>query len=200
MTQVISDCEALLAEHPLREGIWAQLMRGLARSGRNADALAAYARARRTLRQELGLEPGETLRQLERDVLAQTPGIAAPLQVPTSLTPMELSKTYQAVGGEAAPWVQLPDGQVVALRPGVHKVGRHPEAAIRLADSRVSRWHAEFDHTADGVRLRDLGSTDGTTLNGQALRSDVSDRPRADRRRHGRHRRGRSALSRLSQL
>ena len=97
-------------------------MRGLARSGRNADALAAYARARRTLRQELGLEPGETLRQLERDVLAQTPGMAAPVEfaapTPTRASEMELSKTYQAVGGEAAPWVQLPDGQVVALRPG----------------------------------------------------------------------------------
>ncbi len=170
---LVSDCEALLAEHPLREGIWAQLMRGLARSGRTADALAAYARARRTLRQELGLEPGETLRQLERDVLAQTPGMATAPLARAPIAEMELSRTYQAVGGEAAPWVQLPDGQVVALRPGVHRVGRHPEASIRLADSRVSRWHAEFEHAADGVHLRDLGSTNGTTLNGRPLTADV---------------------------
>ena len=161
---LIADSEAVLAEHPLREGIWAGLMLAMVRSGRPADALAAYSRARRTLREELGLEPGETLRRLEHDILTQSPIL---LPAAADADPAGgLSQTYAAAGPDAVPWVQLPDGQHVALPAGPHRIGRHPHAAIRLADSRVSRWHAELDHTTDGVHLRDLGSTNGTTVNG----------------------------------
>ena len=168
---LISGCEELLAQEPLREGVWAQLMQGLARSGRTADALAAYSRARRTLRDELGLEPGATLRQLERDILSEEPTMRVP--VPTHQRELELASTFQAAIGESAPWVQLPDGQVVALTSGIHRVGRHPEAEIRFADSRVSRWHAEFDHRSDGVHVHDLGSTNGTTVNGRPATAGI---------------------------
>ena len=168
---LISDSEELLAQEPLREGVWAQLIDGLARSGRTADALAAYSRARRTLRDELGLEPGQVLRRLERDILAQEPTVKLP--VPSRPREPELAKTLQSMVGQPTPWVQLPDGQVVALPPGTHGVGRHPDATVRLVDSRVSRWHAEFDHSADGVHLRDLGSTNGTTVNGKPVTGEV---------------------------
>jgi DNA-binding SARP family transcriptional activator len=168
---LISDCEELLAREPLREDVWAHLITGLARSGRTADALAAYSRARRILRTELGLEPGAALRQLERDIFSQTTTVkdATPIPDPD----LELASTFQAVVGQNVPWVQLPDGQVVALTPGIHRVGRHPEAVVRLSDSRVSRWHAEFEHRTDGVHLHDLGSTNGTTINGRSIATGV---------------------------
>lgn len=169
--RLISDCEDLLAQEPLREGVWAQLMQGLARSGRTADALAAYSRARRTLRDELGLEPSAMLRELEHDILSQAPIVSAPTG--DNDPDLQLARTFQADVGPASPWVQLPDGQVVALPAGVHRVGRHPEAAVRFNDSRVSRWHAEFEHRPDGVRLRDLGSTNGTTINGKPVNTGV---------------------------
>jgi DNA-binding SARP family transcriptional activator len=63
--------EAAVAEHPFRERLWWLLMLALYRSGRQADALRAYQRARTALRDELGLEPGTGLRDLEEAILDQ---------------------------------------------------------------------------------------------------------------------------------
>ena len=69
------ELEELVEQHPLREQFRAQLMRALYAAGRQADALAAYRDARRMLRHELGLEPGEALRALERKILDQDPSL-----------------------------------------------------------------------------------------------------------------------------
>jgi predicted ATPase/DNA-binding SARP family transcriptional activator len=78
--EVTGELERLVAEHPLRERLWRLLMLGLYRGGRQADALAAYQRARVMLAQELGLEPGEDLRELEQAVLRHEVPPAAPDQ------------------------------------------------------------------------------------------------------------------------
>jgi DNA-binding SARP family transcriptional activator len=69
---VVTDLEALVAEHSHRERLHGQLMLALFRAGRQADALAAYRRARAALG-ELGLEPKAALRRLERQILTQDP-------------------------------------------------------------------------------------------------------------------------------
>jgi DNA-binding SARP family transcriptional activator/pimeloyl-ACP methyl ester carboxylesterase len=69
--QLIRELETLVAEHPFRERLRAQLMLALYRSGRQAEALRAYQRARRTLAEELGLEPSQELKQLEQAMLTQ---------------------------------------------------------------------------------------------------------------------------------
>ena len=73
--ELVGQLEALIAEHPYRERLRAQLMLALYRSERQADALQAYQDARRALVDELGIEPGERLRELERAILAQDPGL-----------------------------------------------------------------------------------------------------------------------------
>jgi DNA-binding SARP family transcriptional activator len=73
--ELLGQLEALIAEHPYRERLRGQLMLALYRSERQADALQAYQDARRTLVEELGIEPGERLRELERAILAQDPGL-----------------------------------------------------------------------------------------------------------------------------
>ncbi len=75
---VVAEVEALVAEHPFRERFQAQLMLALYRSGRQSDALAAYSSARRTLAEELGLEPGPELRRLEQAILVQDEGLLLP--------------------------------------------------------------------------------------------------------------------------
>ena len=78
--EVVGQLEALIGEHPYRERLRAQLMLALYRCDRQADALQAYQDARRALVEELGIEPGERLRELERAILAQDParpGLAA---------------------------------------------------------------------------------------------------------------------------
>jgi DNA-binding SARP family transcriptional activator/DNA-binding beta-propeller fold protein YncE len=72
------ELDALVARHPLRERLRAQLMRALYRSGRQADALRAYGEARQHLVDELGIEPGPALRQLQQAVLEHDPGLDAP--------------------------------------------------------------------------------------------------------------------------
>lgn len=67
---VVAELEALCAEHPLRERLWVHRMVALYRSGRQADALRAYAEARERLVDELGIEPGPELRRIEAMVLA----------------------------------------------------------------------------------------------------------------------------------
>jgi DNA-binding SARP family transcriptional activator/DNA-binding beta-propeller fold protein YncE len=69
--ELVAEIESLVAEEPLREHRHGQLMRAFYRAGRQADALAAYRRAREILVEELGIEPGPELQRLEHAVLNQ---------------------------------------------------------------------------------------------------------------------------------
>ena len=87
--EVIGELEGLAGEYPLRERLWRLLVLALYRAGRQADALAAYRRARDLLAAELGLEPGEELRRLEQAVLRhEVPAAPPPRQhnLPAPLT------------------------------------------------------------------------------------------------------------------
>ena len=75
---VVSELEALVATHPLRERLYGQLMIALYRGGRQAEALEAYQAARRHLVEELGLEPGPALQRLERAILRQDGSLELP--------------------------------------------------------------------------------------------------------------------------
>lgn len=75
---LVSELQALVRDHPTRERLRRQLMLALYRSGRQTDALDSYREARRMLADELGLEPGAELRELEQAILRQDPAIAAP--------------------------------------------------------------------------------------------------------------------------
>jgi DNA-binding SARP family transcriptional activator/DNA-binding beta-propeller fold protein YncE len=83
----VPELEALVREHPLRESLRALLMLALYRSGRQADALAAYQDARTALVEELGLEPSERLQQLERSILTHDPALELEVQRPPSPAP-----------------------------------------------------------------------------------------------------------------
>ena len=82
--EVVGQLEALIGEYPYRERLRAQLMLALYRSDRQADALQAYQDARGTLVGELGIEPGERLRELERAILAQDPELHLAAEEPAA--------------------------------------------------------------------------------------------------------------------
>ena len=80
--ELITELEQLVEENPLRERLQGQLMRALYGTGRQGDALDVYRRARRTLSEELGLEPGPQLQELERKILNQDPELAPATRSP----------------------------------------------------------------------------------------------------------------------
>ncbi|NJP66445.1 tetratricopeptide repeat protein [Streptomyces sp. ventii] len=75
--QLVGELRMLVHSHPMREDLRAQLMLALYRSGRQAEALDSYREGRQLLIEELGLEPGGDLRELEARILAGDPGLRA---------------------------------------------------------------------------------------------------------------------------
>ncbi|MFC4905712.1 AfsR/SARP family transcriptional regulator [Actinomadura gamaensis] len=84
LADVVGELSGLVVEHPLREPLWALLMLALQRSGRQADALAAYDQVRRVLADELGADPGPELRRLHQQILTGDPALTAAPEPPPS--------------------------------------------------------------------------------------------------------------------
>src|SRR5262249_57577248 len=80
----VGGVEEVAGSYPFRERLHGLLMLALYRSGRQGEALAAFAAVRRALAEELGIDPGRWLRQLETGILRQDPGLdwARPPEVP----------------------------------------------------------------------------------------------------------------------
>ncbi|MBP2340227.1 DNA-binding SARP family transcriptional activator/predicted negative regulator of RcsB-dependent stress response [Saccharothrix coeruleofusca] len=73
--ELVPELARLTSEHPLRERLWARLMVALYRSGRQADALAAYRRVSALLAEQLGIDPGDELRRVHQQVLSGAPAL-----------------------------------------------------------------------------------------------------------------------------
>ncbi|MGH2735694.1 MAG: BTAD domain-containing putative transcriptional regulator, partial [Actinomycetota bacterium] len=104
--EVVGELESLTAEHPLRERLRGQLMHALYRCGRQAEALATYREARRALADELGLEPGPDLRELEERILRQDPALRTPAasdsrEAPSALAPHDIPRYLTRFIGRA---------------------------------------------------------------------------------------------------
>ena len=100
--EVVGELEALIREHPYRERLHSQLMIALYRSERQAEALQAYQEARGKLVEELGIEPGERLRDLERAILAQDPELQlAAVEGSTEARPAAVPSRSAFVGRDA---------------------------------------------------------------------------------------------------
>src|SRR5215218_4397789 len=95
---LVAELEALVAEHPLRERLRAQLLVALYRSGRQADALEGYRDARSALVGQIGVEPGPELRELHAAILRHDEALMPP--APVQL-PRELETTSPLFGRDA---------------------------------------------------------------------------------------------------
>jgi DNA-binding SARP family transcriptional activator len=105
---VADELNRLVLEHPLRERLWELLMLGLRASGRRAEALDAYRAARRALVEDLGLEPGPALRDLQQSILAERAG-ARPdhLAAGTRVVPAQLPAAVAGFTGRDLQLKQL---------------------------------------------------------------------------------------------
>jgi len=153
---LVPELEQLIAREPLRERPYGQLMLALYRDGRQAEALESYQRARKMLSQEVGLEPGPRLQELERRILNQDPALA-PGRASTAIRSSERHRrrflfagaalvgvAAVALGlvltsGDAKSPVVIPDS-LVKIDPKTNKivdvihVGRLPVAAALAGD------------------------------------------------------------------
>lgn len=137
----------------------------------------------------VALRTSTELRRGRFDITAKTvqqEGVSA--EVPAVATPAEESEPAPVPAGTAAPLapviplrttgeapppvITVPGGQRVELHEGHYVVGRHLECDIVISDSNVSRRHAEFVCAGRDVIVRDLGSTNGTKVNGVAINGD----------------------------
>ncbi|MER5999049.1 BTAD domain-containing putative transcriptional regulator [Nonomuraea angiospora] len=139
--ELLGELEALTYEHPLRERLWALRALALYRSGRQGEALETLRTARRILAEELGIDPGEELRALERDILDQAPALF-PHRPPQ---PPEPQVAERGITGRQEELAAL-DGLLEAAaagRTGFSLITGEPGIGkTRLAEELVSRARA----------------------------------------------------------
>jgi len=145
--QLVGELEALVAEHPYRERLWHHLMLALYRSDRQADALAAYHRARRALADELGVEPTPELVELEAAILRHDVAGTSPMAAPGHNLPAEIT-TFIGRREELAGIAGLLGESRLVTLTGVGGVGK-----TRLG---LEAARAALDRFADGVWFVDL--------------------------------------------
>lgn len=158
--ELVAQLEGWVAQYPLRELLWAQLITALDRGGRQGDALAAYQRVRTVLRDELGADPGEQVQRAHQEVLARPRAAAARLP-PGAAVPAPHSAL---VGREG----DISGIRALLARPGVRLVtvlGPGGVGKTRLVMD-VARVEAEAHRLhADGVAWVPLASlTEAATL------------------------------------
>jgi DNA-binding SARP family transcriptional activator len=148
--RLVTELDALAREHPLREGLRAQQMLALYRAGRQQEALAVYRDTRAHLVEQLGLEPGPQLRELEGAILRQDPTLAPTLRLPRgpprrrrptrrwavllAVLGLAAAAAFAAVpGGTRGPAAGIAPG-VVLLDPADGRVVGHVDSLRKPAD------------------------------------------------------------------
>src|SRR5271169_2916189 len=130
--EIIGELEAAVAEAPLRERRWGQLMLALYRAGRQGDALGAYQRARSLLADELGVDPGSELRRLEAAIVAQDASLDIPVAQNLAAVTRAVTFFLTDIEGSTAAWEADAAAMGVAL-------ARHDELVEQVVTSRGGR-------------------------------------------------------------
>jgi SARP family transcriptional regulator, regulator of embCAB operon len=174
---IISELEQLVGEQPYREPLWAQLITAYYLAERQTDALDAYRRLRSTLAEDLGIDPGPTIRALHERILRQEPlDVARAAQsdaseVLTMLT--QHTSTFTPAGSNRA---QLRDaaGRCYPLETVTTGIGRRADNGVVLDDPKVSRYHATIIDTGASFVINDLRSANGVHVGGQRVRGSAT--------------------------
>ena len=130
--EIIGELEAAVADAPLRERRWGQLMLALYRAGRQGEALGAYQRARSLLADQLGVDPGPDLRRLESAIVAQDAALDMPVAQHVSTVTRAVTFLLTDIEGSTAAWEADADAMAMAL-------ARHDELVEQVVTSRGGR-------------------------------------------------------------
>jgi DNA-binding SARP family transcriptional activator/tetratricopeptide (TPR) repeat protein len=163
--ELVGELTELVGEHPLRERLRGQLMLALHRCGRSAEALQLYRETRRTMVDELGIEPGEQLRLLEHAILAADPALNPPVErasiqpapwpapgmLPADIA--DFTNRAEEVGVIRRRLIPAPADDPVRVVPLVVMAGRGGVGKTSLA---VRAAHGVAAHFPDGQLFADL--------------------------------------------
>jgi len=172
---VIGELEALTAEHPYREPLWAQLITAYYLADRQSDALNAFQRLKTTLADDLGIDPGPTVRSLHERILRQEPLDAKAVAQVTAADALSAIDQRTAVNANSA-YAQLRDtsGQPHPLAGAATRIGRLPDNDIVLVDANVSRHHAVIIDTGTSFIITDLRSANGVEVQHERIRGTAT--------------------------
>ena len=151
---LVAELEGLLADHPYQERLWGQLMLALYRSGRQADALQAFHRARQALDEDLGIEPSRWLRRRQEQILLQDPVLEAPDPTPPPQPPHHLPAQRTSFVGRRRELAEL-QGLLQAHRL-VCVTGPPGSGKTRLALQAAASLLEAFPHGAWFVSLAEI--------------------------------------------
>ena len=172
---VIGELESLTAEHPYREPLWAQLIIAYYLSDRQSEALDAFQRLKTTLVDDLGIDPGPTLRALHERILRQEPldvKRAARTTAVHSVHNIDLRTAADASSALAS--LRSANGTVYTLQAAATRIGRLDDNDIVLDDVNVSRHHAVIIDTGTSFVITDLRSANGVDVGGQRIRGTAT--------------------------
>ncbi len=169
---IISELEVLVAQHPYREPLWAQLITAYYLAERQYDALHTYGRLKTSLADDLGIDLGPTLRSLHQRILRQEP---LDIKHAARATAKHVIATVQRrpkVSRESGV-AQLRDaaGRLYPLCGAATRIGRLADNDIVLDDASVSRHHAVIVDTGNSFVITDLQSANGVDVGDQRIRT-----------------------------
>ena len=172
---VIAELEALTIEQSYREPLWAQLITAYYLSDRQSDALDAYHRLKGTLAEDLGVDPGPTVRELYERILRQQPlDVRKVARLNADDTIKTLSAHITARPGIAhGPSLRDGDGITYPLVATTTRIGRSPNNDIILPSAKVSRHHAAIVDTGSSFAIVDLRSANGVYVSGRRIRTSA---------------------------
>ncbi len=172
---VIGELEALTAEHPYREPLWAQLITAYYVTERQSDALGAYRRLKTTLADGLGIDPGPTVSALHERILRQEPVVARRSTLTTHKQSVYHTASDIAVGdGYPVAWLRDRTGRQYPLNGASTRIGRHSDNDIVFDDDTdVSRYHAVIIDTGAGFVIYDSKSTNGVEVQRRRIRGSA---------------------------
>ena len=172
---VIGELESLTVEHPYREPLWAQLITAYYLSDRQSEALDAFQRLKTTLADDLGIDPGQTLRALHERILRQEPldvKKAAKTTAVHTVHNFGLRTSVDATHTQAS--LRSAAGHAFPLRAAATRIGRLDDNDIVLDDAKVSRHHAVIIDTGTSFVITDLRSANGVDVGGQRIRGTAT--------------------------
>lgn len=154
---LLTELRQLVAEHPLRESLHGLLMLALYRSGRRADALAAFQDVRYLLRRELGVDPAAALQRLHQQILTGDPELAAPAHADAAASGASLGGSGPPVSNRPLVPAQLPHSI-----PGFS----NRDAEIRWLNGLLAGQHQGLDASQTGeiVAITGTAGVGKTTL------------------------------------